>query len=200
MKQPVSAQPRQSYRQNKRLQIWKALESLLEEKPLKEISVQEICSRADIHRTTFYNHFYDVYDLLHFGSERMLESFPLESLPGSEIHQAAEFMAGFISRYRRVLLHMAETNDRSELLRQAKVALERFLTRALEPFEPLPLSAPLLARFFCGGLADMLETWIQDESLSAGEIHRQALALLSMAKQWLLTAGQENTTVLCDML
>ena len=42
-----------------------SLLELLEEKPLSGISVKAICERADINRSTFYDHYTDQYDLLH---------------------------------------------------------------------------------------------------------------------------------------
>ena len=44
---------------------------LLSEKKIGEITVSEICRRADIHRTTFYGHFDDVYDLMQNMVEEM---------------------------------------------------------------------------------------------------------------------------------
>lgn len=38
---------------------------LLLEKPASEITVTEICAKADVNRTTFYLHYDDVFDLLH---------------------------------------------------------------------------------------------------------------------------------------
>lgn len=37
---------------------------LLNEKPIADITVKEICARADINRSTFYTHYSDQYDLL----------------------------------------------------------------------------------------------------------------------------------------
>ena len=39
---------------------------LLEKKPFDEIKVNDICDLAMIHRTTFYTHFQDKYDLLEY--------------------------------------------------------------------------------------------------------------------------------------
>ncbi len=47
---------------------------LLGEKEFSRISVSEICARADIHRTTFYVHYQDVYDLM----EKMVGEMYLE--------------------------------------------------------------------------------------------------------------------------
>lgn len=41
-----------------------ALVALMGEKPLKDISVRELCQRAGVNRSTFYLHYYDIYDLM----------------------------------------------------------------------------------------------------------------------------------------
>ena len=41
-----------------------ALGALLEEKPFEEIRVIDICSKANMHRSTFYTYFNDKYELL----------------------------------------------------------------------------------------------------------------------------------------
>ncbi|MEE1261392.1 TetR/AcrR family transcriptional regulator [Ruminococcus sp.] len=43
--------------------IKNALAELLQNKNLKDITVQEVAQKADISRTTFYNYYYDVYDI-----------------------------------------------------------------------------------------------------------------------------------------
>ena len=43
-----------------------ALTDLLKVKPLDKISIQELCDLAMISRGTFYNYFYDKYDLLNY--------------------------------------------------------------------------------------------------------------------------------------
>lgn len=47
--------------------LWEALFSLLEEKYFAEITIQDICTRADVNRSTFYHHFDSKFDLLDFG-------------------------------------------------------------------------------------------------------------------------------------
>lgn len=48
-----------------------ALIDLLREKPLEKITIQELSDKAMISRGTFYNYFYDKYDLLNFFWERI---------------------------------------------------------------------------------------------------------------------------------
>lgn len=47
---------------------------LLRNKEVSRISVSEICAKADIHRTTFYVHYQDIYDLMeHLVGEMYVE-------------------------------------------------------------------------------------------------------------------------------
>ncbi|MBQ1436814.1 MAG: TetR/AcrR family transcriptional regulator, partial [Ruminococcus sp.] len=43
--------------------IYEGLAELLAEKSLKNITVQELTDKIDIHRVTFYKHFRDIYDV-----------------------------------------------------------------------------------------------------------------------------------------
>lgn len=43
--------------------VKKSLLKILQDKPIKNISVAELCREAEITRGTFYNHFYDVLDV-----------------------------------------------------------------------------------------------------------------------------------------
>ena len=43
--------------------IYEGLAELLAEKSLKNITVQELSDKIDIHRVTFYKHFRDIYDV-----------------------------------------------------------------------------------------------------------------------------------------
>lgn len=51
------------------LLLWNSLRDLvfLENKDFERITINDICSRAAVHRSTFYNHFQDKYDLFTFG-------------------------------------------------------------------------------------------------------------------------------------
>ena len=44
--------------------IRRAFMELLKQKPLQNISIKELCEKAEINRGTFYAHYTDVYDLL----------------------------------------------------------------------------------------------------------------------------------------
>ncbi len=50
--------------QQTRSKIREALLDIMQKKSIHQISVQEICRGANIHRTTFYAHYDDIYDLM----------------------------------------------------------------------------------------------------------------------------------------
>ena len=49
-----------------RRQLTQALVELMEARPFQELSVTDICRQAMVHRTTFYAHFTDKQELLHY--------------------------------------------------------------------------------------------------------------------------------------
>ena len=79
-----TSQPREDLRQRRtRKLLADALLSLLEERPLSEISVVDICQRAMVHRTTFYAHFDDKLALLRYASSRWTPPWTHVPGPGS---------------------------------------------------------------------------------------------------------------------
>lgn len=53
----------------------KAFTSLLLQKPIRRITVRELCEQATVNRGTFYSHYTDLYDLLEQMEAEMLSDF-----------------------------------------------------------------------------------------------------------------------------
>ena len=49
-----------------------SFQELLRSEPLEKITVEQICRKADVHRSTFYRYFQDKYDLLRYAFEHFL--------------------------------------------------------------------------------------------------------------------------------
>ena len=56
-----------------RTAIHQALASLLSEKEPRDITIRELCERADINKSTFYLHFHDIYDCTDHFLEALAE-------------------------------------------------------------------------------------------------------------------------------
>ena len=50
-----------------------ALVQLMQKEHISKISVKSLCEYADVNRSTFYSHFSDQYDLLHYIGEEVLD-------------------------------------------------------------------------------------------------------------------------------
>ena len=57
------------------LALQNAFVALLEEKRFEELTVNELCDRAMIRRTTFYKHFGDKYEYFAFYIREMVSTF-----------------------------------------------------------------------------------------------------------------------------
>lgn len=69
VKEPVDLRVRRTQKL-----LWEALMALLAEKEFEAISVKDICERAMVHRTTFYKHYEDKYNLLLRGMREIYET------------------------------------------------------------------------------------------------------------------------------
>lgn len=54
--------------------LWEALMVEMAERAFEDITVGDICRRAMVHRTTFYKHYQDKYDLLEQGMRQMIDA------------------------------------------------------------------------------------------------------------------------------
>ena len=68
----------------------KALAELMEERPFSELSVVDICSRAMVHRTTFYAHFNDKRELLSYLLSQLERECVETCLPKEEMTSPKE--------------------------------------------------------------------------------------------------------------
>ena len=78
-------------------------------RPLKEITVSEICVEAQINRGTFYNHFYDIYDVYEY----------IESAFYDEIlakFDDIQFYSLDDSFYKEILLFISDNKNFSRLI------------------------------------------------------------------------------------
>ena len=73
-----------------------ALIHLILERGWEETSVQDVCDRADVGRSTFYTHFADKEDLLLSGFEDLRKLLRALRSPVGESHAALGFMRGLL--------------------------------------------------------------------------------------------------------
>ncbi|MEJ7541419.1 TetR/AcrR family transcriptional regulator [Staphylococcus intermedius] len=61
--------------QKTNLKLSEVFLALLEDEWVTKITINQICQQANVHRTTFYKHFKDKYDLLYYVSQMALKPY-----------------------------------------------------------------------------------------------------------------------------
>lgn len=85
--------------------LFDSLISLLSEKSFEDIRISDICDKAMIHRTTFYKHFEDKYQLLDFLLRQLIHDFEEKSLQYTATNNQRQY---YTNLFKLLLEHMRE--------------------------------------------------------------------------------------------
>ncbi len=151
------------------LLLHNAFTSLLEEKRFEEITVNELCDRAMIRRTTFYKHFADKYEYFSFYLTELCDQFRSQLPPdvlNSDFSTCFLYMnkelLAFLHQHERLVQNMVSSNLfplLSEILSQKLSTdiidlLHHCSTPDLHRVAPALLEH--VANFYTGGMLMML--------------------------------------------
>ncbi len=118
--------------------LTKTLLELMEEKPYTEISIMDICKKADLSRQTFYNYFESKDDLFRF----LLRSTYVEKLNSlTEIPSSDEAISAFVSVVRdnpRIVNAIVKNNMGNLVSDEIFNAITSFLNSFIPDFEHQP--------------------------------------------------------------
>lgn len=151
-----------------RMVIKQSLLKLMEQKPLNKITVAEVCEGAEVHRGTFYNHFYDVYDVyediktdLLNEIEQKMNQFKVGDLD----KQFFKEIMMMIYRNRDICrLLIDPLNNPNFLLEIIAAIRERFLKAWTEAFRELsPKTLEYLFDFNINGSIAMISRWLSGD-------------------------------------
>lgn len=159
-------------RKTRRLLV-EALAGLLEERPFQELSVTDICRRAMVHRTTFYAHFNDKQELLHYLLEGMERECAATCLPQDPERGPREYLltaAGNVFAFfeQRRALYRACVNSgadaRAHTLEDCAAAeLCRLFSeprfRAASP----QVDPQVAAHFYMGAMLSLIRWWLTSD-------------------------------------
>lgn len=168
--------------------LTQALFNLMEEKPIEDITVNEICINADTRRATFYQHFKDKYDLFAFTIKKIRKEFLTKGLENER--DIASFCSTIVERSFKLFAHYRKlvnnnANSPSFLILQnifASEIIETVRTKISEtnPTFSYPGSPDFLANVYSGALVQVLRWWFKGETKeSEGEIIRELGEFLS---------------------
>ena len=145
-----------------------ALVSLIVEKPIDDVTVQQVLDRASVGRSTFYLHFSDVNDLLLSQLERFLETMSTYlSVRKEESHRivpVTEMFAHIGSKNNKIYRALADSGRLPDFFDLAQGYFSRGIEQRLRGSKRLPKVPPqeLAARAaaLAGSLLSLLRWWL----------------------------------------
>jgi len=168
--------------------LWEALMAELSECAFEEITVKDICERAMVHRTTFYKHYEDKYDLLEQGMRQIVDALVSdeEHLPPSaySIEEPPPYFirlfehAAQRQRFYRLMLCGEGVSPFQNMLKQHILSVVSANTRELSPDRLQPAVPPAMhAQFVAGATLSLLAWWLEnDMPLSPRQMAQYLLA------------------------
>lgn len=165
-----------------RRKIIKALLEILDSRPLDSVTIQEICDKADVHRTTFYKHFGSIFDVINAMSEEITEALAdvLDVLESKEIW--FDFLADFITNYRKPIKNLNKTKFKEMVISPLAVVLYEFYYKLfmMENKEIADgMKMEWLIRYHVAGTLAMAEHWL-GENCSREECRKGIEAMYRM--------------------
>ena len=151
----------------------KALAELMEERPFSELSVVDICSRAMVHRTTFYAHFNDKRELLSYLLSQLERECVETCLPKEEMTSPKEYFLtavknalGFFQDRRSLYLACLNSGMEAEVHVLSDRAAQELCRRLSQPAfrDAAPEVDPqIAARFYLGAVLALIRWWLTND-------------------------------------
>lgn len=145
-----------------------ALSELLNKKQLHDITVNELVKKADLHRSTFYTHYHDIYDLYQKTEEAFFDMFK-NYIIENDSHDYTNLYAGIIDYLdqNRFCSHMFLGENAESSFQYALIhyLIERYLKISAfeENIKVPPKEWPLLAVYHVSGNINLLKYWIHHD-------------------------------------
>lgn len=148
-----------------------ALIDLMKKKPFEKITVRDICDTAMVHRSTFYTHFSDKYELLQYCLGDFKSVFDQtditeNSLDGYRAYylKVAREIAKEIQNNRDMYRAFVKKNHEESIMQRFHRELELLILKKLKKCEPqlvLPVPPDFLATFYSGACMSVLVKWLE---------------------------------------
>lgn len=147
------------------LALHNAFTELLEQKPFDSITVNELCDKAMIRRTTFYKHFGDKYEYYTFYVKEIAESFRKEipyEIMNTNINnyfiEMSSRLIMFLTENKKLMDNIHKSNMFFILLTilSEEIAKDFYFNAQKNNLEMTSIELENFADFYTGGLLNML--------------------------------------------
>lgn len=157
---------------------------LLEERPLREITVKDIVQECGVNRNSFYYHFKDIPQLTEEIITDYAEGLIAAQAPAFSPADCMEAMARFAQEHRQIMLHINQSAHRDLfeqcLMEVCRNVVERFAAAAIGSLPINQEDREVLVRFYqCECFGQVVE-WLN--SGMRYDIARQARRLCTLGR------------------
>ncbi|MGF1504902.1 MAG: TetR family transcriptional regulator [Chloroflexi bacterium] len=180
--------------------LWEALLALIEHEDFERITVTAICEKAMVHRTTFYKHYLDKYDLLEQGARALFTELAAEFMDAAVVlwetspqNPPAHFVRVFehAREHRRFYqLVIGERTFRALLFDFLQEQSRGRLRQVGAAGHTLTIPEVIVVQFSAGALLTVLTWWIENDlPHPPDDMARWLMTLLIEGSQGALAPG-----------
>lgn len=179
--------------------LFESLLDLLSEKRFEDISVTDICNNAMIHRTTFYKHFEDKYQLLKFCIKEFQISF---SKKNNEYYKFENLSDYYFNTMKNILEFITSSSNKSHftaLLKNNRHLIPTIfhqtvvediiinLEDAKKNGIDISIPIPIIAEFYAGAIISVIRWWFEnDMSISIEELMKYSILISQSTKNFVI--------------
>lgn len=167
---------------------------LLQTKTFEQITIQDLCDKASIRRSTFYRHFNDKYDLLNYGIGLMIDHFRALYLPEINPDNPRHFfeklikdILQFIYENKAIVRSVINLNYYGEVYSIFYDQIYEAVKKQIE-FDQRSgqfyVDTMMYGQFLTGGILSVITNWLQQgQQQSIDKVTAEIVALICGARE-----------------
>ena len=166
---------------------------LLETKSFDNITIQDLCEKANVRRSTFYRHFNDKYDLLNHIVGTLIEYFRTLHLPEINPKDPRQFFNKFmkdillfISDNKAMVKSVISINIYSEVYQILYNQIYAVVKRQIEFDKQIGqfyIDEFIYGEFLAGGILSVILNWIQYGQQSIDDVSSDIVTMICGARE-----------------
>lgn len=166
---------------------------LLETKSFDNITIQDLCEKANVRRSTFYRHFNDKYDLLNHIVGTLIEYFRTLHLPEIDPKDPRQFFNKFmkdillfISDNKAMVKSVISINIYSEVYQILYNQIYAVVKRKIEFDKQIGqfyIDEFIYGEFLAGGILSVILNWIQYGQQSIDDVSSDIVTMICGARE-----------------
>lgn len=166
---------------------------LLETKSFDNITIQDLCEKANVRRSTFYRHFNDKYDLLNNIVGTLIEYFRTLHLPEIDPKDPRQFFNKFmkdillfISDNKAMVKSVISINIYSEVYQILYNQIYAVVKRQIEFDKQIGqfyIDEFIYGEFLAGGILSVILNWIQYGQQSIDDVSSDIVTMICGARE-----------------